>query len=75
VQLRRLPATELAGLVRSREVSAREAVQSSLDRLDDVNPAINAVVDHRPDKALAAADLIDARVPAARTSDRWPVST
>jgi amidase len=62
MQLWQLPATELAGLVRLREVSAREAVQSSLDRLDDVNDAINAVVDHRPEDALAAADLIDSQL-------------
>jgi Asp-tRNA(Asn)/Glu-tRNA(Gln) amidotransferase A subunit family amidase len=61
-QLWQLPATELAGLVGAREISAREAVQSALDRLDDVNGAINAVVDHRPRQALAAADVIDARL-------------
>jgi amidase len=57
-----LPATELAGLVRSRQISAREAVQAALDRLDGVNGTINAVVDHRPEEALAAADVIDARL-------------
>lgn len=61
-QLWQLPATELAGLVRSREISAREAVQAALDRLNDVNGTINAVVDHRPEDALAAADVIDARL-------------
>jgi amidase len=62
VQLWQLPATQLAGLIRSRQVSAREAVQASINRLDEVNPAINAVVDHRADEALTAADLIDARM-------------
>ena len=57
-----LPATQLAGLVRAREISARDAVQASLDRLDDVNGRINAVVDCSPDEALAAADVIDARL-------------
>jgi amidase len=57
-----LPATQLAGLIRSREISAREAVQAALDRLNDVNDAINAVVDHRPEEALTAADVIDARL-------------
>jgi amidase len=41
-----LPATQLAGLIRARKVLAREAVQAALDRLDDVNGRINAVVDH-----------------------------
>ncbi len=57
-----LPATELAGLIRARDVSAREAMQAALDRLDDVNGAINAVVDYRPAEALAAADAVDARL-------------
>jgi|GEM_PF-1969618 len=61
-QLWQLQATELAGLVRSREISAREAVQAALDRLNDVNDTINAVVDHRPADALIAADVIDARL-------------
>ncbi|PJI52333.1 amidase, partial [Methylobacterium radiotolerans] len=45
----RLSAVELAALVRKREVSAVQAAQSALQRLDAVNPAINAVVDHRPE--------------------------
>ncbi|WP_197516091.1 hypothetical protein [Mycobacterium sp. 1465703.0] len=58
-RLWQLPATELASLVRSREVSAREVVEAALDRLDDINGAINAVVDHRRDEASAAAVMID----------------
>jgi amidase len=40
-ELWQLPAIELAGLIRARDVSAREAVRAALDRLDDVNGAIN----------------------------------
>ena len=58
----RLPAAQLSGLIRSREVSAREAVQAALERLDDVNGIINAVVDYSPEEALTAADVIDARL-------------
>jgi amidase len=58
----RLPATQLAGLIRSRKISARDAVQAALDRLDDVNGRINAVVDCSPAEALTAADVIDARL-------------
>jgi amidase len=58
MMLWRLPATQLAGLVRSRKISARDAVQAALERLDD----INAVVDYSPAQALAAADVIDARL-------------
>lgn len=52
------PATELAELVRSGEVSARELVQASLDRIDAVNGDINAFVDVYADDALAEADAI-----------------
>lgn len=55
-------ASELAALVRSRKVSAREAVESALARLAKVNPAINAVVTEMPDEALAAARRIDERL-------------
>lgn len=58
-QLWRLPATELASLVRSRKVSAVDAATAALERLDAVNPAINAVVDHRPDETLAQAAAVD----------------
>ncbi len=56
----RLSATELAALISARKLSAREATQAALDRLDAVNPAINAVIDHRPAEALARADVVDA---------------
>ncbi|WP_217619059.1 amidase family protein [Achromobacter sp. GbtcB20] len=56
----RLSAVELAALVRKREVSAVQAAQSALQRLDAVNPAINAVVDHRPEDVLAQAAEVDA---------------
>ncbi len=57
-----LSATDLAARVRGRSVSAREAALASLARLDAVNPAINAVVAHRPEAVLAEADAIDALV-------------
>jgi amidase len=61
-QLWRLPATEIAQAIRSRSISAREAAQDALERLDAVNPAINAVVECRPEEVLAQADAIDARL-------------
>ena len=59
-----LTAAEIAALVRSRQVSAREVAVASLDRLDAVNPAINAVVDCDHGEVLAAADVTDARIAA-----------
>jgi amidase len=58
----RLSATELAGLIKSKKVSAREAARAALERLDAVNPAINAVVDHRPEDVLRQADGVDAAI-------------
>src|SRR6201997_1088270 len=58
----RLPAHEWAGMIRAKKVSAREAATSALARLDAVNPAINAVVDHRPDDVLAQAGEVDAAI-------------
>jgi amidase len=56
----RLSASEVAAKVRAKEISAREAAQAALDRLEAVNPAINAVVDCRPDDVLAQAAAVDA---------------
>jgi amidase len=52
------PVDELAGLVRDGTLGARELVQASLDRIDELNPQINAFVDVFDDEALAAADAI-----------------
>ena len=70
-ELWRLSATQLADRIRWKAVSAREAAQAALDRLDAVNPALNAVVEHRPDDVLAQADAIDARI--ARDEDVGPL--
>ncbi len=56
----KLPATELAALIRTRKVSAHEVAVAALARLDAVNPKLNAVIAHRPEEVLAAADAVDA---------------
>src|SRR5258706_11159599 len=58
----RLPAKDIAALIRSKKVSAKEAASAALARLDAVNPAINAVVDHRPADVLTEAAAIDAAI-------------
>jgi amidase len=58
----RLSATELAGLIKSKKVSAKEAATAALARLDAVNPKINAVVDHKPAEVLAEAAAVDAKI-------------
>jgi len=68
----RLPATELARLIRTRKVSAREAAEATLQRLDDVNPSINAIVEHRPHLVREQADSVDRMV--ARGEDPGPLA-
>ncbi len=55
-------AVDLAHGIRTRVISARDAVRASLARLEAVNPALNAVVDVLADAALAQADTADAAV-------------
>src|ERR1700689_1052652 len=58
----RLSAADIAALIRSKKVSAKQAASAALARLDAVNPSINAVVDHRPEEVLAQAAQIDAAI-------------
>src|SRR3954449_5847194 len=52
------PALELAALVRGGEIAARELVETSLRRIDALNPELNAFVDVWHDEALAAAGAV-----------------
>ena len=59
-----LDATETANQIRKKQISAREAVEAHLARLDAMNPKLNAVVRVLRDEALregAAADAAIAR--------------
>lgn len=60
-ELWRMDAVDQARLIRTGRASAREAVASSLARLDAVNPYLNAVVQFMAEEALAAADAADAK--------------
>jgi amidase len=53
-------ASELASMVRSGEISASELVQTSLQRIEELNPMLNAFVQVDADGALATADAIAA---------------
>ena len=54
-------ARDLAAAIRRRELSAREVVAWHLERIERVNPRVNAIVSLRPDEALAEADAADRR--------------
>jgi len=63
------PATEIAQLIRIGAVSAVDVTRDALDRLEAVNPAINAVVQFMPEDAMAAAQATDEAV---ARGDRLP---
>ena len=63
-ELWRWPATELARGIATGRISSREAVQSSLDRIAAVNPALNALVEVSAETALEEADVADRAVAA-----------
>jgi amidase/aspartyl-tRNA(Asn)/glutamyl-tRNA(Gln) amidotransferase subunit A len=52
-------ATELIRRLRAREQSARELVSAAIERIERLNPAINAVVTTNFDAAIAAAERAD----------------
>ncbi|HWK60862.1 MAG TPA: amidase family protein [Eoetvoesiella sp.] len=54
-----LTAQQMRKLVQSREVSRVELVRAHLDRLENVNSSINAVVEPRADQVLAEAEAAD----------------
>ncbi|MET7399683.1 amidase family protein [Dactylosporangium sp. NPDC005572] len=57
------PARELAAAIRRRELSAREVMRAHLDRIEEVNGRIRAVVSMLPESAaLALADEADRAV-------------
>lgn len=50
-----LRTTELAHAIRTRALSSQEVVEAFLARIDDVNPAVNAVVSYAPEAAIETA--------------------
>jgi amidase len=59
VELWRLDATALADRIRARDVSSREVLDSSLQRIAEVNPQVNAITRMLTDGALLAAERAD----------------
>jgi Asp-tRNA(Asn)/Glu-tRNA(Gln) amidotransferase A subunit family amidase len=59
-----MPATELARMIRAREISAAEVVANSLDRIHQVNPALNCFCFVYEDEALERAREADRAVAA-----------
>ena len=55
-------ATEIAALIRSRQVSPVEVMKWHLDRVESVNPKLNAIVTLAGEQALANAKIAEAAV-------------
>ena len=68
----RLSGADVAALIRSKKISAKDAASAALARLDAVNPTINAVVDQRPEDVLAQARMVDAAI--ARNEEVGPLA-
>lgn len=61
-ELWRCTGIELARGIRTRRISSREAVESCLARIEQVNQRLNALVEMLPDEALGMADAADRAV-------------
>ncbi|WP_067450850.1 amidase [Actinomadura macra] len=62
MEIWQMSATDIAHGVRTGAFSSVEAARSALDRVADVNPRVNALVEVREDEALEAARKADARL-------------
>ena len=58
------PATELAALVRSRELSAADLLAAHLEQIERINPRVNAICTLDAEGAMAAAARLDAELAA-----------
>ncbi|MCB1045102.1 MAG: hypothetical protein KDC35_19320 [Acidobacteria bacterium] len=63
-KLWQLGAIELASGIAGKDFSAKEVISAHLDRIAEVNPALNAVVVVMNDAALEAADQVDQAIAA-----------
>lgn len=55
-------AVELAAAIRKREVSSTKLIQATINRINEVNKVLNAVVDGPFTEALEEAKIIDDRI-------------
>ena len=65
-------ATELAGMIRRREVTSRQVLEAHIDRLALTEPRVHGIVGYRYRDAREAADAADARIAAAAPEEELP---
>jgi amidase len=54
-----LPASDIAALIRSKDLSARDVMRAHIERIETWNPRVNAVVSHDLDRAMKVAGMAD----------------
>lgn len=59
MNIHELSASEIVTKIKSRELSAKEVAQTFLNRIEQVNPKINAIVEIHPEQVLHQAELAD----------------
>ncbi len=62
MKLWELSASEIVTDIKNRKISAYEVTKAHLDRLEQINHKINAVVQEMPEEALKRAKLIDEKI-------------
>ena len=62
MKLWQLTATEIIKKIKNKEISVRESVDSAINRSEEVNPNINAVVASMGSAALERADSLDQKI-------------
>lgn len=66
--LLKLSATTLAKKIRSKEISSQDVVRAYIERIQEVNPILNAVVEERYDAALKEAVVCDENIRSGKVS-------
>src|SRR6185295_3607923 len=66
------PAHELAGLIKSKQLSPVELLEACLDRIEATNGTLNAWVGRRPEAAMEEARALEGRI--AKGEDVGPLA-
>src|SRR5271166_1417407 len=68
-----LSAREIAAQIRSKEISPVEVARAHLDRIERLNPKLNAFVDYRPEAVLAQAREAEKAILRTKKDDLGPL--
>ena len=54
-------ACELIDFVKSRKISITEMIESHLERIEQLNPELNAIINYNPSQSLDTARILDSK--------------